>query len=56
MGNLMEAVEKYFKRFKRSYPMYWLNGLSEDEQIAEIEKALKAGKPIEPKWEQDKVY
>jgi hypothetical protein len=56
VANFWDMVKEYRKRFNESYPIYWMNHLTEDEQIQAIAECLRTGEPIKPQYEPDKDY
>lgn len=45
---LDEALDRYFEKFNTPYPMFFTSQKTENEVIAEIEKAIKTGKKCKP--------
>lgn len=52
-----EALDSYFERFGKNYPLGAGHSASEDEMLAEIKEALRTGKPVpEPEYDEDNDY
>jgi hypothetical protein len=56
MDGFWDLVKKYRKKFNESYPIFWMNHLSEEEQMDAIQDCLDKGAPIKPQYEEGKDY